>query len=124
MYEVEVDDKPESIPYSNSTAIAVFAIGQLCLPYLNSRPMLDSFLKPGGIPALVRLLNESSWPQTLQHTATVVIAVLGCWGLPPVRRDWAFELANKFYNAGEPGRGSATTCTRQNRNITCETFRR
>ncbi len=83
--------------------------------------MLDSFLKPGGIPALVRLLKESSCPLTLQLTATVVIGVLTCWD--GVNQDWTVELAQKFYNAGEPGLACMPTRTRQTGDICCEVLR-
>jgi hypothetical protein len=67
------DGKTVEVPFNNPTAVVV---GALCGATLEKGPLLDSFLREGGVTALLRLLSGSTCPLTGVYTAALVQSLL------------------------------------------------
>jgi hypothetical protein len=96
-----MDGKTEIVYWNNPTAMAVVAMGGICLPLTSSRRNLDSFLEPGGIPAVVRLLTKSPCRLTRLYAAKIIESLLSSWTSVLEAQEWAEEIADLFFQAGE-----------------------
>jgi hypothetical protein len=91
---IEVHAHTKTVRIDNATAVAV---GVLCAASMKPGPLLDSFLKAGGIPAVVRLLRKSTCPAVLVYTATLIGRMLESTGTDRS----IMELSEQFHQAGE-----------------------
>jgi hypothetical protein len=96
-----VDGKREIVYLNNSTIAAVLAVGKICMQTKPSRRNLDSFVEPGGIPAVVRLLTKSTCRLTRVYAAKMVDSMLSSWTGMLEEEHLAEEVADLFFQAGE-----------------------
>ncbi len=89
------------IHFNNPTGIAALVLGGLCAT--QGGRILDGFLKAGGVATAIRLLEESTCPNTLVFTVALIeglvdpsVSPSGGAGRPP-------KLAELLLKSGEWG---------------------
>jgi hypothetical protein len=93
----------ENVYLNNPTIMAVLAIGGICMQAKSSKRDLYSFVKSGGIPAVVRLLTRSTCRLTRVYAAKISEFLLSSWTGMLEEENWAKEVADLFFQAGERG---------------------
>jgi hypothetical protein len=120
LFNLENGDDTEEIPFSNPTAVAV---GVLWAGDMTHRPLFDSFIESGGIPAVVHLLSKSTCPVTLRYCGNLIGDMLDSQATSSGQRNKSsMELADKFFQAGETGLHTRHLPRQRLGKITCVVF--
>jgi hypothetical protein len=100
-FKVELvrDQRTDVLHFNNPTAVAVSALKGLCAK--QSRPILDAFIDAGGVPAAVRLLEDSTCPLTVTYAAGFIESLLDLLVHPSARTMGSTGLADVLFRSGE-----------------------
>lgn len=99
--KVELEGREtETLHYNNTNAIAAATLAHLIVRRSNT--LRGSLIEAGGVPALVKLLRESTSPATVYYTAATARSLLL---LVQQSSELLKELADKFLQSGEMGIG-------------------
>lgn len=88
---MEVGKDVEVIHSNNPTAMTLVALHKS----LSADPTVDSILEARGVPALVRLLKESTCPHITSFTTMTITLMLDAKNRRPGR------VADRFFKSGE-----------------------